>query len=220
LRGEGAIDNMPSFFRNSLEVAASVAMLNVIVGTLAAYPLARMSFRGASTLVTFYLASRMVPGIAIILPLFLVIKTFGLLDSVLSLIITYTGFTLPFTIWILRSYFTTIPRDLEDAARIDRCNWINMMVRIFLPVAGPAISAAGMFAFVAAWGEFLFAVMFTSTTAAKTVTVAVAQLATDIMIQKTLIATGGVLAVIVPVVLAMVFQRMLVQGIVSGSVKG
>ena len=138
----------------------------------------------------------------------------------LSLIITYTGFTLPFSIWILRSYFVSVPRDLEDAARVDRCNRFNMMVRIFLPVVAPALGATAIFAFVASWGEFLYAVIFTSTTAAKTITVAVAQLATDIMIQKTLVATGGVLAVIIPIGLALIFQRMLVQGIASGSVKG
>ena len=167
-----------------------------------------------------YLASRMIPGIALIIPLFLVIKQLNLLDNMFSLIITYTGFTLPFSIWILRSYFVSVPRDLEDAARVDRCNRFDMMIRIFLPIVAPALAATAIFAFVASWGEFLYAVIFTSTTAAKTITVAVSQLATDIMIQKTLIATGGVLAVIIPISLALIFQRMLVQGIASGSVKG
>lgn len=220
LRGAGAIDNMRFFFRNSFIVAFCVAILNVIFGTMAAYPLARMEFKGSGMLTPIYLASRMVPGIALIIPLFLVIKQLNLLDNMLSLIITYTGFTLPFSIWILRSYFVSVPRDLEDAARVDRCDRFNMMVRIFLPIVTPALAAAAMFAFVASWGEFLYAVIFTSTVASKTVTVAVAQLATDIMIQKTLIATGGVLAVIIPICLAVIFQRMLVQGIVSGAVKG
>jgi multiple sugar transport system permease protein len=220
LRGAGAIDNMHYFFRNSVIVATCVALLNVVFGTMAAYPLARMEFRGDGLLMPIYLASRMIPGIAIIIPLFLVIKRLSLLDNMLSLIITYAGFTLPFSIWILRSYFATVPRDLEDAARVDRCNRFDMMIRIFLPVVAPALAATAIFAFVASWGEFLYAVIFTSTTASKTITVAVAQLATDIMIQKTLIATGGVLAVIVPIGLALIFQRMLVQGIVSGSVKG
>jgi multiple sugar transport system permease protein len=220
MRGAGAIDNMSYFFRNSFIVALCVAALNVVFGTMAAYPLARMEFKGSGLLMPIYLASRMIPGIALIIPLFLVIKQLTLLDSMLALIITYTGFTLPFSIWILRSYFVSVPRDLEDAARVDRCNRFNMMVRIFLPVVAPALGAAAMFAFVASWGEFLYAVIFTSTVASKTITVAVAQLATDIMIQKTLIATGGVLAVIIPIGLAMIFQRMLVQGIVSGSVKG
>jgi multiple sugar transport system permease protein len=220
LRGAGAIDNMQYFFRNSVIVALCVAVLNVVFGTMAAYPLARMEFRGSGLLMPIYLASRMIPGIAIIIPLFLVIKQLHLLDSMLSLVITYTGFTLPFSIWILRSYFVSVPRDLEDAARVDRCNRFNMMMRIFLPVVAPALVATAMFAFVASWGEFLYAVIFTSTTASKTITVAVAQLATDIMIKKSLVATGGVLAVIIPICLALIFQRMLVQGIASGSVKG
>jgi multiple sugar transport system permease protein len=220
LRGAGAIDNMHYFFRNSIIVSTCVAALNVIFGTMAAYPLARMEFRGSGLLMPIYLASRMIPGIALIIPLFLVIKQLNLLDNLLSLIITYTGFTLPFSIWILRSYFVSVPRDLEDAARVDRCNRFDMMIRIFLPIVAPALAATAIFAFVASWGEFLYAVIFTSTTAAKTITVAVSQLATDIMIQKTLIATGGVLAVIIPISLALIFQRMLVQGIAAGSVKG
>jgi multiple sugar transport system permease protein len=215
-----AIGSIGLYLRNSFVVALAVSGLNLVFGTMAAYALARLDFRGGHALVLFYLASRMVPAVAILIPLFLVMRFLDLLDSVLSLVLAYTTFTLPFTIWTLRSYFQTIPRDLEDAARVDRCGWLRMMIHVFLPVATPALVAAAMFAFMASWSEFLYAVIFTSTEASKTLTVAVSQFATEFYIEKTLMTAGGVLAVLPPLVLALIFQRLIVQGLVSGSVKG
>lgn len=208
------------YMRNSLIVAASVAAVNIVFGTMAAYSLARLDFRWSRPLVLFYLASRMVPGVAIMIPLFLIMKTLDLLDSKLSMIIAYTSFTLPFTVWILRSYFQTVPRDLEDAARVDGCGWLKMMILIFLPVTMPAVTAAGMFCFLDSWGEFIFAVVFTSSPASQTVPIGVSKFATEIRVEKTLMATAGILAIIPPVVLALIFQRLIVQGLLSGSTKG
>jgi len=219
-QGGHAPAHLADYLRNSFVVAVTVTVLNMALGSITAYPLARMQFKGAAWLMLFYLASRMVPAVAIIVPLFLVMQTLGLLDNILSLIVAYTSFTLPFTIWILRSYFQTIPRDLEDAARVDRCNRLNMILRVFLPVAVPALVAAGMFSFMACWSEFLYAVIFTSTEASKTITVAVASLATGYGVEKTLMAAGGVLAVVPPLILALIFQRLIVGGLVSGSIKG
>ncbi len=215
-----AIGSIGLYLRNSFVVALTVSVLNLVFGTMAAYALARLDFRGGPALVLFYLTSRMVPAVAILIPLFLVMNFLDLLDSLLSLVLAYTTFTLPFTIWTLRSYFQTIPRDLEDAARVDRCGWLRMMLHVFLPVATPALVAAAMFAFMASWSEFLYAVIFTSTEASKTLTVAVSQFATEFYIEKTLMTAGGVLAVLPPLVLALIFQRLIVQGLVSGSVKG
>jgi multiple sugar transport system permease protein len=167
-----------------------------------------------------YLASRMVPGIAIIIPFFLVVRALGLLDTHLALILSYTTFTLPFTIWILKDYFRSIPRDLEDAARVDRCNWISMMWRVFLPISAPGLVAAAVFAFMFAWNEFLFALFLTSSINSKTAPIVVANFATDIQVLFTFMAAAGVLSVIPPLVLALVFQRMIVQGLAAGSVKG
>jgi multiple sugar transport system permease protein len=215
-----AIGSIGLYLRNSFTVALGVSILNLVVGTMAAYALARLDFRGSHALVLFYLASRMVPSVAILIPMYLVMLWLDLLDSLFSLILAYTTFTLPFTIWVLRSYFQTIPRDLEDAARVDRCGWLRMMLHVFLPVATPALVAAAMFAFMASWSEFLYAVIFTSTEASKTLTVAISQFATEFYIEKTLMTAGGVVAVLPPLVLALVFQRLIVQGLVSGSVKG
>src|SRR5438445_12058185 len=115
----------------------------------------------------------MVPGIALIVPLYLVIKTLGLLDSLLALVMTYLTFTLPFTIWLLKSYFQGIPRELYEAALVDGCGRARMMLRVLLPAAAPGLVAAAMFTFMTAWNDYLFAVILTSSMAAKTVPVVV-----------------------------------------------
>jgi multiple sugar transport system permease protein len=204
---------------NSLIAAAGTAALNLFLGSLAGYSLARFRFAGRGSLLGLYLGSRMLPGIALIVPLYLVIKNFGLLDHLSALIVTYVTFTLPFTIWLLKNYFQTIPRSLEEAALMDGCNWLQMMWRVLLPAALPGLIAAGMFAFMTAWNDYLFAVILTSTTAAKTLPVVVAGFATDVTTERTLMATSGVLAIMPPLVLAFLFQRLIVQGLTSGAVK-
>ena len=204
---------------NSLIAATGTAVLNLFLGTLAGYSLARFSFRGRGHLLGLYLGSRMLPGIALIVPLYLTIKNFGLLDHLSALIVTYVSFTLPFTIWLLKNYFQTIPRSLEEAAFMDGCSWPQMIWRVLLPTALPGLVAAGMFAFMTAWNDYLFAVILTSTPAAKTLPVVVAGFATDVTTERTLMATSGVLAVIPPLVLAFLFQRLIVQGLTSGAVK-
>ncbi len=218
--GQGAVKDSPKALLNSTMVAFSVAILNMVVGGMGAYAFARLRFRGKGPMILFYLGSRMVPAIAIMIPLYILIKGYGLLDSKLSLIIAYTTFTIPYSIWILASYFQTIPLDLEDAARVDRCNWLQMMIKVFLPVATPGLIAVAMMSFLSAWGEFLFALLFTSTMNSKTIPIMIAQLVTDVDTSPVLMTAGGVLAVIPPLVLAFIFQRLIISGITVGAVKG
>jgi multiple sugar transport system permease protein len=213
-----AEQTLPSMW-NSLVAAGGTAALNVIFGALAGYSLARITFHGRGTLLVLYLGSRMLPGIALIVPLYLTVRTYGLLDHISALIITYLTFTLPFTIWLLKNYFQAIPRSLEEAALVDGCNWSQMFRHVLLPAAAPGLVAAAMFAFMTAWNDYLFAVILTSTIASKTMPVVVAGFATDVTTERTLMAASGVLAVIPPLVLAFAFQRLIVQGLTSGAVK-
>lgn len=204
---------------NSLLAALGTAALNLVLGTLTGYSLARFRFEGRGPLLGLYLGSRMLPGIALIVPLYLTLKNLGLLDHLSALIVTYVTFTLPFTIWLLKNYFQTIPRALEEAAFMDGASWLQMLFRVLLPAAGPGLVAAAMFAFMTAWNDYLFAVILTSTTASKTLPVVVAGFATDVTTERTLMATSGVLAIVPPLVLAFLFQRLIVQGLTSGAVK-
>ena len=220
LMGGGAAIGAPRAMLNSAIVSLSVAVLNMIIGSLAGYAFARVNFRGSATLLLTYLATRMVPALAIMVSLYLIFQTLGLLDTLLSLILSYLTFTVPYSVWIMASYFRTIPRDLEDAARVDRCNWINMMVRVFLPVASPGLVACAMFAFMSSWGEFLYALLFTSSLNSKTMPIIIAGFVTDVNTSPVLMNAGGVLAVLPPLALALVFQRLIVSGITAGAVKG
>ena len=216
--GRAAEEMLPGMV-NSLLAALGTAVANLVLGTLAGYSLARLRFRGQNALLGLYLGSRMVPGIALIVPLYLTLKNLGMLDHLSALVTTYVTFTLPFTIWLLKNYFQTIPRSLEEAAFMDGCSWLQMLIKVLLPVAMPGLVSAAMFAFMTAWNDYLFAVILTSTTASKTLPVVVAGFATDVTTQRTLMATGGVLAIIPPLALAFLFQRLIVQGLTSGAVK-
>lgn len=220
LAGGGAALGAPRAMFNSVVVSLSVAILNMVIGSLAGYAFARLNFRGSATLLLTYLATRMVPALAIMVSLYLIFQTLGLLDTLLALILSYLTFTVPYSVWIMASYFRTIPRDLEDAARVDRCNWINMMLRVVLPVASPGLIACAMFAFMSSWGEFLYALLFTSTLNSKTMPIVIAGFVTDINASPVLMNAGGVLAVVPPLVLALIFQRLIVSGITAGAVKG
>lgn len=220
LVGSRAVEETPRALLNSTIVAVSTALLNLTLATFAAYSFARLQFRGSQYLLLLYLMTRMVPGVAIIIPFFLVMRRLHLLDTYWAMILSYTTFTLPFTIWILKDYFRTIPRDIEDAARVDGCNWFSMMFRIFLPISAPGLVAAAVFAFMLAWNEFLFALFISSTISTRTIPIVVANFATDLEVQFTFMAAAGVLAVIPPLLLALIFQRMIVQGLAAGSVKG
>jgi len=211
---------VPLALRNSILVSFSVAILNIVIGSLSAYPFARLRFRGKTTLLVFYLLTRMVPALALVLPVYLVLRQIGALNQVWGLALMYLSFTLPYTVWILKNYFQTIPRDLEDAARVDRCNWFQAMIRVILPVSLPGIIAVGIFSFMASWGEFFYAMILTQTMQARTMPVLVAFLSNELGTEYGFLTSAAVLAVIPPLVLALFFQRMIISGIGAGAIKG
>ena len=153
------------------------------------------------------------------IPMYLVIRSYGLLDTHFAVILAHSTFTLPFTIWILKGYFQTVPLDLERAARVDGCSRLGALFRVFLPVTTPGMIAVGIFSFISSWGEFLFALLFTSTMSSKTVTVVASDFAQELQIDFTTIAAGGVLVVLLPIILAFIFQRFIIHGI-GGAVTG
>jgi len=217
--GAAIARQFPRAIVNSLIIGTAVMLLNLACGSLAAYALARLPFRGNLLLLLFYLGSRSVPGVAIMIPMYLLMRSYGLLDTHLSVILSHTTFTLPFTIWILKGYFQTVPLDLERAARVDGCTPLGALVRVFLPVTTPGLVAVGIFAFIASWGEFLFALLFTTTIASRPVTVLASDFAQELQVPFTVIAAGGVLVILLPLVLSFLFQRLIIQGI-GGSVTG
>jgi multiple sugar transport system permease protein len=210
---------MPSMW-NSLIVAVSVVVLNLLVAVPAAYAMAKIRFIGRQSSIYFMLTTRVIPDIALVVPFFLFIRAFGLLDHLGSLVITYLAITVPFSVFILVSYFESLPDELDKAARVDGCSRLQTLVRVYVPLAAPALVAVILFTFLTSWNEFLLALMFTQTPNSQTMPIVVASFASDFTISFAFINAAGVLAVIPPVLMAVIFERYIVSGLTAGAVKG
>lgn len=205
---------------NSILVALSVVVLNLLVAVPAAYALANIRFRGRDASIYAILTTRVIPDIALVVPFFLFIRNLGLLDTLTSLVVTYLAVTVPFSVFILTSYFESIPEELDKAARVDGCSRLQTMLRVYLPLALPSLVAVVLFTFLASWNEFLLALMFTQTSASQTLPIIVASFTSDFTISFSFINAAGVLAIVPPVILAMMFERFIVSGLTAGAVKG
>ena len=205
---------------NSLIVAISVTLVCLVVGGMAAYSFARMPTARHGNLAYLLLLAYMVPPIMLVIPLYGTLGDWGLTDTLLGLIVIYSALIMPFAVWIMRSYFQTIPGDLEDAAMIDGLTRLGAFVRVILPLSVPGLVATALFCFLLSWEEFLVALIFTSSPAAKTVPVAIAEFTGRHAIDYGMMATGGVIAALPAVAIALVFQRYLISGLSSGAVKG
>ena len=141
-------------------------------------------------------------------------------DRIISLVFINLSFILPYVIWLLQSYFKTIPMELEDAGRIDGCSRLQVVHKIILPLSLPGLTSAAILAFLLTWGEFLFALLLSETPESYTSTVVVSLFATDVDVNFVSIITAGVVSVIPPIAFALVFQRFIISGLLSGSLKG
>ena len=205
---------------NSLTIATVVTGIALVVGVPAAYAFARLRFPGRGRLVLIFMATYMLPPIALVIPLYQIMSGLDLLDSKAALIIIYSSFVTPFVIWIMRGYIEGISPELDDAARVDGCSRLGALIRVILPISAPGLISTGLLAFLLAWDEFFYALVMTQTNAAKTVPVALNDFIGRHGIDFGMLAAGGVIAAIPPVIIALVFQRYLVAGLTAGGVKG
>ena len=214
-----AVNLLPSM-KNSFLVALAVVVLNLLVGVPAAYALAKIRFIGRSTSIYFMLSTRVIPDIALVVPFFLFVQKLGLMDNLFSLIITYLAITVPFSIFILTGYFESLPDELDKAARVDGCSRLQTLLLVYLPLALPSLVAVILFAFLTSWNEFLLALMFTQTPASQTMPIVVASFTSDFNISFSFINAAGVMAIVPPVIIAIIFERYIVSGLTAGAVKG
>lgn len=204
--------------RNSLIAAGGATLIALIIAVPAAYAFAR---RGASMVLLFgFLATIMMPPITYILPLYQVFGSFGMLNNLTTLVIVYAAMLLPFAIWLMKANLDVLPIEIELAAFVEGASTIYTLRRIVLPLALPAIAATAMLSFLVAWDEFFYALIFATDMSAKTLPVAIADFAAGRVTDYGVIATVGVLATLPPALLAILFQRFIVSGLVAGSVKG
>jgi multiple sugar transport system permease protein len=204
---------IPVALKNSFIVATSVMVVNLVVGSVAAYTFARRRFKGKAVMFNFILGSRLLPVMAVAIPYYVIIQTLGLLDTRISLIIIYLALTLPFTVWFLTSYFNGIPQDFEDAAHIDGCNTLQALTRVVVPMALPGLVAAAAFAFMTSYNEFLFARFLTQSIDSQTGPVIISSIAGNPDASYSLISVAITLGLIPPLVLAIGLRRWLTEGL-------
>lgn len=205
---------------NSLIVAGVVTVINLVIGTTAGYAYARFRFPLKSLSLYALLFTRMLPTVVLVPALFLIFRAAGLQNTLTGLIVAYCSFTLPFTVWIMKAYFETIPNDLDASALVDGCNRLQAYYRVVLPVSGPGLVAGGAFTFMLCWNEFLVALVLNTKLGTTTLPPVVAGMNGQINIDYSVIAASGFLAALPAVLLVLLFQKYMVEGLTAGSVKG
>jgi trehalose/maltose transport system permease protein len=214
--------SFPRNIVNSVIVSFAVVVLSLLLAITASYALARVRFKGRGALLFTILSVSMFPQIAVLAGLFEMVRGLGLYNNLLSLILAYMIFTLPFTVWVLTTFMRDLPVELEEAAIVDGAKPHQIIFKVFMPLMWPALVTTGLLAFIAAWNEFLFALTFVSNDQQRTVPVAIALLsgATEQEIPWGPIMAASVIVTVPLVILVLIFQRRIVAGLTAGAVKG
>jgi len=203
---------------NSAIVATVSTVLSVALGAPVAYALARFNFRGREQIAFFFLSTRMTPPVAVVLPFFLIARSFGFLDSKLVLIVAYTTFNIGFVVWLLRGFFSEVPAEIDEAAMVDGCSRGGAFLKVVLPLAAPGIAAAGIICFIFCWNEFLFALILTNFNA-KTLPVAAAGFVTDRLVLWGNLCATAVITYVPVAFFALLARKHLIRGLTMGGVK-
>ncbi|MBQ6120375.1 MAG: carbohydrate ABC transporter permease [Clostridia bacterium] len=205
--------------KNSLVVAVITTLISLSVSTLAAYAFSRFRFVGRKPLMVLFLTNNMFPTVLLLIPLFTIMRKMGLLYNSASLVLSYTTFTIPFSVWLLTGYLNDLPIALEEAAMIDGANRAQGFLRIVLPLLLPCMLATGVYIFMQSWNEYTFAVLFTNETS-RTIPVSLKMLVGQLGVQWDLITAGGIITVIPVCIMFFFAQKRLVAGLTAGAVKG
>jgi multiple sugar transport system permease protein len=208
------------YLENSLIVATATTLYSVILGSLCAYAVARLRFKGKNVILMLVLTVSMFPAIAILSPLYILLRDFKLLNTFEGLILPYTTHGLPLTIWILSSFFKEIPAELEESARIDGSSRIGAFWRVIIPIATPGVFTTAILVFIGAWNEFLFAFSFMSKDIMRTVPVGIAMFPGEHDLPWGDISAASVIVTVPLIIMVLVFQRRIISGLTSGAVKG
>lgn len=209
-----------TYFLNSLKVAGSATLLSITVATLAGYGITRFRFPGREQIAGMMLFTYMFAPIMIIVPFFILMRQYGLVNSHLGLVLSYTTFSLPFCMWLLRSFFQSIPLELEEAAMTDGASRPQAVIYIIVPMALPGIIAVSIFAFIVAWNDYIFTRVLISTDELKTLPVGINDLVNATVIDWGMILAAGVVITIPALIFFILIQRYLISGWGAGAVKG
>ena len=204
---------------NSILVSGITTVISLTVGGFAAYAFARLSFRFRDKLLMLVMFFQLLPPVSLMIPLYVIFKKIGIIDNMICLVLLYVSFTLAYTIWVMSGYFKSISADLENSAMIDGCSRIGAYFRVIVPIAKPGFTAVGILAFLMAWDEFMYALIFMNSQAHKTITVAISEFTTKFGVDYGMMMTAGCIATALPVLISVLFQKNITQGLTMGAVK-
>ena len=211
--------NFLAAMKNSFIVAAVTTVVSLTASTLASYAFSRYRFVGRRAMMALFLSNNMFPTVLLLIPLYSIMRNLGLLYTPWALVLAYTTFTLPFSVWLLNGFFNDLPLSLEEAALVDGCNRRMAFFKIILPILGPCLVATGVYIFMTSWNEYTFAVMFTNN-ATRTIPVALKSLIGQLGVDWGLLTAGGIITIIPVCILFFFAQKRLVEGLTAGAVKG
>jgi multiple sugar transport system permease protein len=208
------------WMKNSTLISTAATVLSIVLGAMGAYAVTRLRFAGRRVVAIAMVCTYLIPSALLFIPLFQIVARLDLVDNIGALMLVYPTFTLPFCIWMLTSYFRSLPVELEEAALIDGCGRLGVLWRIVLPLSAPAFVVVALFSFTQAWNEFLYALVFTNSVSTRTVTVGLTQMLGEDVFYWGQMMAGALLTAIPSVVMYMLAQRLVIRGLMSGGVKG
>ncbi|HEX9924815.1 MAG TPA: carbohydrate ABC transporter permease [Anaerolineae bacterium] len=215
-----SVTDFLTFFINSFIIGTAVTVASLFCSIIAAYSLSRFDIKGKNALIMGVFSTQMFPQVLLIIPMYLIIFSLSLLDTVLGVVLVQLILVLPFQVWMLKGYFDNISTDLDEAARIDGCGIFQRLFYVVLPVAIPGIMVAAFFSFVVSWGDFLIISIINQSQRTATVTLTIQRLSSALLIRWGQVAAATVLTIVPTIILFSFIQRRLVAGLTAGAVKG
>ncbi|HUV08121.1 MAG TPA: carbohydrate ABC transporter permease [Spirochaetia bacterium] len=211
---------MPRYFLNTAIIATGSVSISLVIGILAAYGFSRYRFPGAKTLLWSILFTRILPRVTLIVPFYITLRHLHLLNTYPGLILIYLMVVMPISVWLLKGFFDNVPYEIEEAAIVDGCSPMGLLVKIILPISLPAVAAVGMYTFILAWNEFLFALLVTTDSKTRTISVALAFFIDEAGIHWGPLMAASILMSIPAIIVFSLSQNLLVKGLSEGAVKG
>lgn len=215
-----SVTDFPTFFLNSFIIGTAVTLTSLFCAIIAAYSLSRFDIKGKNVLIMGVFSTQMFPQVLLIIPMYLIIFSLSLLDTVTGVVLVQLILVLPFQVWMLKGYFDNIPTDLDEAARIDGCGIFQRLIYVVLPVAIPGIMVAAFFSFVVSWGDYLIISIINQSQRTATVTLTIQRLSSALLIRWGQVAAATVLTIVPTIILFSFVQGRLVSGLTAGAVKG
>ena len=214
-----SVTDYPAYFMNSFKIATVVSLLALIFSIAGAYGLSRFKIKGKNAIILGIFSTQMFPQVLLIIPMYLIVFSLQMLDTVIGVVLGQLILVLPFSIWMLKGYFDNIPVDIDDSARIDGCNIFQRLWYIILPIGAPGIMVAGFFSFVVSWGDYLIVSVISQSQRTATATLVIQRLSSALLIRWGQVAAAAVLTIVPTIILFSFVQKRLVEGLTAGAVK-